>query len=113
LWVLLWEPAKSSSVSRPPPTLPPQDTSSGVVLALSVWLAVLFFSGWLPLGVPWTAVNAIGLWRGRRWALWSTLIYGFLAIPTCIGLPYGIYAVMSLWSRARKKNRDLGSLRAS
>jgi hypothetical protein len=104
LWVVLYKPAADSGV--PPPTLPPHDAGSGVVLALSVWMALLLFSGWLPLGIPWTAVNAIGLWRGRRWALWSTLIYGFVAIPTCLGTPYAVYAIYSLWSRARKKRRN-------
>jgi uncharacterized membrane protein (DUF2068 family) len=66
-------------------------------------MALLLFSGWLPLGIPWTAVNAVGLWRGRRWALWSTLVYAFVAIPTCLGTPYAVYAIFSLWSRARKK----------
>jgi serine/threonine protein kinase len=112
LWVVLYKPA-SDAPGRTPPTIPPQDTSSGVVLALSVWMALLLFSGWLPLGIPWTAVNAVGLWRGRRWALWSTLIYAFVAIPTCLGTPYAVYAIFSLWSRARKKKRDLDSLAAS
>ena len=111
LWVVLYKPAADSGI--PPPTLPPHDAGSGVVLALSVWMALLLFSGWLPLGIPWTAVNAVGLWRGRRWALWSTLVYAFVALPTCLGTPYAVYAIFSLWSRARKKKRDTGPLAAS
>ncbi len=113
LWVVFYEPAKDSAITRPPPTIPPQEASSGIALALSVWLAVLLFSGWLPLGIPWTAVNAYGLWRGKRWALWSTLLYAFVSLLSCIGTPYAVYALFSLWSRARKKNRDTRALAAS
>ncbi len=106
LWVVLYEPAKDAHI--PAPTIPPQEASSGIVLALSVWLAVLLFSGWLPLGIPWTAANAVGLFRGKRWAMWSTLIYAFVTLFTCIGTPYAVYALFSLWSRARKKTESVG-----
>ena len=48
---------------------------------IALWLAALFFFGWGPIGVLWTPINAYGLFRKRRWALTSTLVYlGFLAL---------------------------------
>jgi tRNA A-37 threonylcarbamoyl transferase component Bud32 len=51
---------------------------------------------WVPLGTLWTACNALGLWRGRPWARWSTLGYAVLSLPTALGTPVAVYALWSL-----------------
>jgi len=64
---------------------------------LSFMALVLLF--WVPLGSVWTAINALGLWRNRRWARWSTLGYAVLSLPTGLGTPAAAYA---LWSLSRR-----------
>jgi predicted Ser/Thr protein kinase len=75
-----------------------------VVTIIVVWLAALFFLGWAPLGVFWTPINAYGLFRRRRWALRSTMIYAGYSIWTCVGTPLAIYALMTLWPLRKNKN---------
>ncbi len=73
--------------------------SSGLdVVAIFVlfWGIALF--AFLYGGIFWAAVNALGLRGRRRWARLSTMLYGAFALTSCIGIPYGIYA---LWSLSR------------
>jgi len=74
------------------------------VTLIVVWLAALFFLGWAPLGVFWTPINAYGLLRRRRWALRSTMIYAGYSIWTCVGTPFALYALMTLWPLRKNKN---------
>ena len=74
------------------------------VTLIVVWLAALFFLGWAPLGVFWTPINAYGLFRRRRWALRSTMIYAGYSIWTCVGTPFALYALLSLWPLRKNKN---------
>ncbi len=62
-------------------------------------VGLLVSAVWIPLGIFWAPLNAYGLRKGYGWARVSTMIYGALAIPTCIGTPYGIYALMSMGRR--------------
>jgi predicted Ser/Thr protein kinase len=110
---LVWAISSDSSgseIATDPLGAARHDLTSGIALVISVGLVLMLLSGWLPLGAVWTAVNAWGLWRGRRWALWSTIVYAVVSLPTCLGTPYAVYALFSLWGRARarrKKNRDI------
>jgi serine/threonine protein kinase len=74
-----------------------------ISLVIAVWLVLLFFVGWAPLGVIWTPINAYGLLRKRRWAYISTVVYAVFSLLTCVGTPFAAYALATLWSRARKK----------
>jgi hypothetical protein len=107
---LIWASASDSSgseVATDPVAAARHDATAAVSLTIAAVLAVLFLCGWLPLGGIWTAINAWGLWKGRRWAVWSALVYSFASLPTCLGTPYAVYGVFSLWSRAVKKKRDI------
>jgi eukaryotic-like serine/threonine-protein kinase len=75
-----------------------------VSTVIAVWLAALFFFGWAPLGVVWAPVNAYGLFRKKRWALTSTLIYAGFSALTCLGTPAAVYAFVTLWPL--RKNRS-------
>lgn len=68
----------------------------GMVMFL---VGLLISAVWIPLGILWAPLNAYGLRKGHGWARVSTMVYGALAIPTCIGTPYGVYALMSLGRR--------------
>jgi serine/threonine protein kinase len=107
-WGLIAHPGQSSGPQPPPWEQAKQDPETGVALGVAVLLALLLFCGWLPLGGIWTAVNSFGLWRNRRWAVWSTVFYAFLSLPTCLGTPYAIYALFTLFGHLKKK-RDLGA----
>src|SRR5262249_22793230 len=74
-----------------------------VSFVIAVWLILLFFVGWAPLGVLWTPINAYGLLRKKRWAYISTVVYAVFSLLTCVGTPFAAYALATLWSRARKK----------
>ena len=75
------------------------------------WLAVLFFSGWGPIGVIWTPINAYGLLRKRRWAVTSTLIYSAFASLTCLATPPAIVALVTLWDLRKKTATSPESVR--
>lgn len=51
---------------------------------------------WAPLGLVLAPVSAWGLWRGKRWAVVSTMLYAVLAAPTVFLTPYAVYAFVSL-----------------
>jgi len=51
---------------------------------------------WVPLGAVWAPVNAWGLYKKKRWARVSTVVYAILGLATCIGTPYSAYALISL-----------------
>jgi predicted Ser/Thr protein kinase len=106
VWIIS-QPSSGSEISTDPLGAARHDVTSGIALAISVGLVLLLLSGWLPIGAIWTAVNAWGLWKGRRWALWSTVVYAIASLPTCLGTPYAVYALFSLWGRARNKKRDM------
>ena len=78
------------------------DAAETISSAIVGWLAVLFFTGWAPLGAAWTACNAYGLFRRRRWALTSTLIYAASLMLTCFAAPIAVYAFVSLWPLRKK-----------
>jgi len=59
-------------------------------------VAVAVFVAWTPLGLILTLVNAYGLSRRRRWAYVTTFVYAVTALFSCIGTPYGIFAIWSL-----------------
>lgn len=89
----------------PPSTSTPgaagPDSTPGFVVALGiVWvlMAMFFLFG----GTFWAALNTFGLATRRRWARVTTLIYGIFALTSCIGIPYGAYAIWSL-TRAETK----------
>ena len=48
------------------------------------------------LGMLWTPLNAWGLYKRARWARWSSLAYAACNALTGIGLPYAVYAWVSL-----------------
>lgn len=73
-----------------------------VATVLAWWLAGIFFTGWAPVGVFWTSLNAYGLFRKRRWAITSTLIYCAIAFFTCLGTPIAIYGLVTLWPLRKK-----------
>jgi hypothetical protein len=88
----------------------PESSARGVLsLVIAVWLVSLVFFGWAPLGIVWTPINAYGLFRKRRWAYISSVVYAVFSLPSCIGTPFAAYAIATLWSRARKKSRDLAA----
>lgn len=66
-------------------------------------LMALILLAWVPIGAIWTAVNALGLWKNKRWARWTTLGYAVLSLPTGLGTPAAAYA---LWSLSRPGVRD-------
>jgi hypothetical protein len=107
LWLMIGE-SSGSEVARDPLGAAKHDVTAGIALAISVWLVLLVISGWLPLGAVWTGINAWGLWRNRRWAVVSTVVYAIVSLPTCVCTPYATYALFSLWGKAWKKKRDLG-----
>jgi serine/threonine protein kinase len=94
-----------SAPSEPQRTYPPDEARLHYIsTVIAVWLAALFFFGWAPLGIFWTPINAYGLLRKRRWALGSTMIYAGYSVWTCIGTPFAIYALLSLWPLRKNKN---------
>ncbi len=48
------------------------------------------------LGILWTPINAWGLYQRKRWARWSSLLYASCTLFTGVGLPYAVYAWVSL-----------------
>ncbi len=76
----------------PSPESKPYGAFETVFLSFMALVTLL----WAPLGTLWTACNALGLWRGRRWARWSTLGYAVLSLPTGLGTPVAVYALWSL-----------------
>jgi len=85
---------------------PPAEARHYLATVVAVWLGALFFFGWAPLGVFWAPINAYGLLRRRRWALGSTMIYAVFSLWTCIGTPFAVYALLSLWPLRKKNKRD-------
>ena len=72
------------------------------------FLGLLLFFVMTPIGVVWAPLNAIGLWRRWSWARASTMVYGGMCVLSCLGLPYGVYA---LWSLRRPAVREAFSRR--
>jgi hypothetical protein len=87
-----------------PDATPPERTDAAAQMSFviaALVLALVAF-GWGPIGIFWTPINAWGLFTGRRWSITSTLVYSFLSLPTCIGTPFAIYALVSLWKERRR-----------
>jgi serine/threonine protein kinase len=103
--LFMWAIVSSDSPSSGTPTKDHVRTLSTVI---ALWLAALFFFGWGPIGVLWTPINAYGLFRKRRWALTSTLVYSAFSLFTCIGTPFAVYAVVSLWPLRRNRATSNG-----
>jgi serine/threonine protein kinase len=99
-WALL---SPDAPAAPPKPSLPPNEVRLHYIsTVIAVWLAALFFFGWGPLGVVWTPINAYGLFRRKRWALTSTLVYAACSALTCIGTPVAVYAFVTLQPLRRK-----------
>ncbi len=79
------------------------DATDILASVLATWLIGAFLTGWAPLGLVWTPLNAYGLFRGRRWAYRTTAIYALVAIPSIVGTPFAIYAMGTLWRKAFPK----------
>jgi predicted Ser/Thr protein kinase len=73
--------------------------------AMATWLIGAFLTGWAPLGLVWTPLNAWALWRRRAWAYRSTVIYSLFTMPSILGTPFALYALVTLWRRAFPKKR--------
>jgi serine/threonine protein kinase len=92
-------PASVPTPSSATTTASDSDAALGAVLIIYL----LIMGGWAAFGVVWAPLNAVGLWRRAAWARKSAMIYAGLAVLSCIGLPYGIYA---LWSLTRPEVRE-------
>jgi hypothetical protein len=92
-------PASVPTPSSATSTASDSDAALGAVLIIYL----LIMGGWAAFGVVWAPLNAVGLWRRAAWARKSAMIYAGLAVLSCIGLPYGIYA---LWSLTRPEVRE-------
>jgi serine/threonine protein kinase len=92
-------PASVPTPSSATSTASDSDAALGAVLIIYL----LIMGGWTAFGVVWAPLNAVGLWRRAAWARKSAMIYAGLAVLSCIGLPYGIYA---LWSLTRPEVRE-------
>jgi len=67
-------------------------TAAAALLAASaLWTLI-----WTPLGLIWVPLNLIGLIRRRSRARISSLRYAALCVPTCMAIPYALYAFYSL-----------------
>lgn len=64
--------------------------------AFTYWMMILFVTGWLPVGLPAAVAGAYGIAKRRRWAYVLVLVYAFVALPTCIGTPYAVFALVTL-----------------
>jgi hypothetical protein len=62
-------------------------------------VAVLLGYLWLASGIFWAPINAYGLSKRMPWSRMSTLVYAALSIPTGVGAPYGVHALLTLGSR--------------
>jgi hypothetical protein len=92
-------PASVAAPSSAASTASDSDVALGAVLVIYL----LVMGGWAAFGIVWAPLNAVGLWRRAAWARTSAMIYAGLAVLSCIGLPYGIYA---LWSLTRPEVRE-------
>ncbi|MCA9623893.1 MAG: serine/threonine protein kinase, partial [Myxococcales bacterium] len=54
------------------------------------------------LGIFWAPLNAWGLSKRAAWARWSSMAYGLCTAFTGVGLPYALYAWISLSSASVK-----------
>ena len=91
-WGALADKVQEAMKPHAPPTADDHAHTNKITLAIVVVYVVV----WLPIGAVWTALNAYGLHRDRRWARTSTKIYAVTAIPTCLWTPFGIYALATL-----------------
>jgi serine/threonine-protein kinase len=92
----------SSSTSSSVGTSSALSTGEGIAAGvLLVWMlvAIVFLFG----GPFWALLNTVGLSYRRNWARVSTILYGAFALSSCIGIPYGIYAIWSLTRPTAKR----------
>ena len=87
----------------PSPVLPPptgtESALSGIEAILTLTTGSILCSSlfsWGPFGMIIAPLAAWGLHRQREWGRVLALVYGILCIPTCMGLPYTVYAFYSL-----------------
>ncbi|HEY1959941.1 MAG TPA: serine/threonine-protein kinase [Polyangiaceae bacterium] len=97
--LFLWAFFSADTTGPHKPYAPTTEILGTIVVG---WLVLLFFSGWAPAGVIWAPINAYGLFRKRRWAVTSSLIYSAVAALTCFGTPAAIYALATLWPLRKK-----------
>ena len=90
------------SSDKPGPSTPTHPGTEILGTIIVGWLMLLFFSGWAPAGIIWAPLNAYGLFRKRRWAVTSSLVYSAIAALTCFGTPAAIYGLATLWPLRKK-----------
>lgn len=108
LGVLLVVTPRPSASSGGGADVPTPTGALDVLWGAVVVAGLLTLVGWLFLGVVWAPLNAWGLARRRPFARASTLIYGVVSLLTCVGIPYGVYAI---WSMTRPGVRAMFSER--
>ena len=64
--------------------------------AFTFWIAAAFVTGWLPVGIPIAIAGAYGMARRKRWAYVLATIYAIASLPTCLGTPYALFALLTL-----------------
>jgi len=60
------------------------------------WVSGAFVTGWLPLGTLLAAAGAVGMAKRKRWAWALAIIYAVVSLPTCMGTPYALFALITL-----------------
>ena len=95
--------------SNRPPRSSSTASGDGIGAWNYLWLVPLFVSCfvsmfWAPMGVVWVPLNIYGLYKRRGWARISTLLYAVIALFSCAGTPYAVYALYSL---TRRETREL------
>jgi tRNA A-37 threonylcarbamoyl transferase component Bud32 len=97
--------AKYIATHEASPAAATSDGATPSANPVTLAIVALYVFVWLPIGMVWTPINAYGLYRNRRWASVSTMIYSLTALPTCIGTPFGAYALATLWRYARGEKK--------
>ena len=107
----IFSPSHFGSSSSSPPSSPTEGGTSGVgemlagaLIVLAVLVGAFDMMFWAPLGLLLAPIGIVGLQRRKRWGQWATLALAVVSLVTCVGIPWGIYA---LWSLTRPKTRDL------
>ena len=59
-------------------------------------LLVVLGLWWNAIGAAWVLLTAWGLFKRRGWARWTGLSYAVFALLGGVGIPYGLYALVSL-----------------
>jgi serine/threonine protein kinase len=95
-------PSTATSAVGPSPTIGTGMSIAAVFIIIWGLVLMAFIYG----GAFWAALNAFGLAKRKRWARRTTLLYGVAALTSCLGIPYGVYAIWSLTREASKHSLD-------